>query len=1047
MNNKINLVDDLNEINKQLSLAKAELDDLTSVSISDLADKKIQEIKDKIKLFLKKISSILSKVVLLSDGILEIKNGRVVCTQDIIIPSISFKDIDITLSVCEKNIMQTLKDMSSEGVNETYCIKLCKYLYILYDTYINSNKHKQYYETYYIKPDLDLKIPTLKDTIKRLESERKRLLDEIEKQKEEKEKMLNVFDFNKIHIEKNYVQSLKIPFAINDNEILSWNPTNDGILSFDVKNDSSNITINFIKAIMTRFLYSYPNLDKKFLYLSKKSNDEMNNFINRIYAISDELFFNKIKKLDVYNFESQLIDSFTSLRKTLEERSSLLDNEGFSNILEYNKVHLDNVKPLILVFINNYPNGFENCVDLDYFFENGKKTGIYFIVFKTSSLLKNNYSSEELLNPTLYAKNDLIISNDLIYCNDISYDLLSINNQNIDTLLEPFSKLKKETNNVVTYEDLDFGKISIDSKDIKECISIPIGKIENRIYNIEFAVSGKEEAKPIAYLLIGSPMMGKSSLIDSMIFNGSMKYSPDDLEFYLIDFKDGVSSATYGSRAKMPHIKVLAESSKQEEAEIILKTLINEQTRRNNIFKRCDCKNLADYNAKNSKHMPRIIVVIDEVQKLFAEDASDISRSDRLSKELEQIVREARSVGIHVVLASQDASRKMMNCVGKFVPGRFCFGAAIEDAENILNRENAIRVMNECTKPGIAMVSHDKGNTVEKIRLAYHENKEADYARKVRDKWKDYPINIAIVGEDGPLYALEKAKEESLFDKDEPSYIPIGESYYDHSIINVELNKFNHSLLILGENEKIQANILKSIMIGALRNSGEILLLDESIDYEIGDLFGNHPSVTEYNAKTYLNMLEKAYSVFKERSENRRQKFEPFYLILDGLTVVEDFLENKKKAISTQKKDNKKETDDDLPDWYDTSFKDDYSFDDEQDTIKEDPIYGADTLFKMLESLNKVNNFFIIFTVDKTSSLKRYLSVAQESDYIILHYPYVETMSQLVGNLYKNGVAQSCNENMALISEKGQSFMKFRYFKYDDDKETYKYIHNLGDLK
>lgn len=1032
----------IKEIRKRIIEIDEQMEECNDADSVELALAKVEELKSLIKNYLNKMSSILLKVAKLSNNKLVVKNGNIVYNGDLKLPKISITEAEDYIPSIINQTNSLLKTMSMEGVKEPYLSKLGVCLHTFYYLYGNMDEGLNEFEKV-ISGSTKGMLPKLKKEKKALEVELAKYREAIYELEEENERILEESSFKKLEIEKNYVTSLTLSYAVGNGEAKVFDLANDGILGVVNEDEDNELMPAFVKTMFTKFLFSYPNLEKQILYLSKKSNNEINNYLTKLQtSLGKNVFFRDSVRLSTYDFESEFKDVLDGLRNTLEERTVLLDKECLDNILDYNKFNQNDIKQPILVIINSYPFGFKNFIDFDYFLKNGPKAGIYFITIQNKENLNTkSYLDEEVFNPLDYSKEMLRIENDSILIEDSSYELIEADNVLLDKLITKLVKVKKNSGKVLSYLDVGFGKEKIDPIDVKESISIPIGKIENKTYNIEFAVSGKDEAKPIAYLLIGSPMMGKSSLIDSMIFNGAMKYSPDDLEFYLIDFKDGVSSATYGSIARMPHIKVLAESSKQEEAEIILKTLIKEQARRNNIFKKHNCRNLADYNAIAEKHLPRIIVVIDEVQKLFKEDESDYGRADRLAKDLESIVREARSVGIHLVLASQDASRKMMSCVGKFVPGRFCFGAALEDAENILNRANALRVVTECTKPGIALVSHNSGNDCQKIRLAYHENKEAIYATEVREKWNNYEVDIAIVGDDSSLYVTDVFEEKEIF-SDEVNEVPVGESYYDHSIINLTFNDYNHSLLLVGENEDIQTDIIKSTIIGALRMKSKVLLLDESRTFELADTFGGHPDVTTYESNTYLEMLNEAYAEFKKRSKNRRAKYDPYFLVLDNLSMVNDFVNNTKYKAKTSKVTKKDEEDEDLPDWYNSSWKDDYSFDEDSEDTYE--VYGAESLIEIISSLNKANNFYVIIAVDKATSIRRYSSTLSDCDYKIIHAPYVESMEQIIGNLYKKSIVSSCNDNLALLSEKGQAFIKFRYFKYDNSAKSHYYIRRLG---
>jgi len=1028
----------LQRINERLTEIDKRLEDYRRKTPESFATEKISAVRGEISSYLQKMSSVLLKVCKLSGGLLYVSDGRVMYDGSLSLPRVDYGNITEEVEKYENSVTSSLKKMAASGVKKDGLYDLGSGLMTLYKIYSEIDSSRAEFMRDY-KSERETVGAGLTAEKKALNAEKVKIEKQISQLRAGSSKLRDSFGFENMRQPSERPSEIVLPYALGEADVKTWN-VSDGILA--VFSSDPDASVNFIKSLAVKFLYSYTGSDKQILYLSKKTNDEMNNFLRRLAgALPKDLFFSGIRHTDSFDFERDLINAFSLLKRELEDRSALLDKENLSDILDYNKRSSVDVKPPVLVILNNYPFGFEHAVDLDYFFENGRKAGIYFVVVQTGEDLKlNAWSSESIADPQLYCDEMPVISGEEIIFGSDVYERLKINSRTCDALVSELSGSIKTEKKVLSYYDVGFGSETAGGEQVREVISVPIGKIENKVYDIEFAVSGKDETKPIAYLLIGAPMTGKSSLIDSMIFNGCMKYSPDDLEFYLIDFKDGVSSATYASAARMPHIKVLAESSKQEEAEIILKTLINEQTRRNNILKKHNCKNLADYNAIAEKHIPRIIVVIDEVQKLFREEDSDYARAERLAKDLEQIVREARSVGIHVVLASQDASRKMMSCVGKFVPGRFCFGAALEDAENILSRENAKRVLTECDKPGVALVSHNGGADCSRIKIAYHESQEGQYAAKVREKWHNYPVDIAIVGQDGPLYAPDAAKEKELYSSD-PYEIPFGESFYDHTVSTFSFNNYNHSLLLLGEDERIQTDIFKSVIIGALRMNAKVMLLDESRDFELQDIFSGHPNVSVFEAGTYLQMLKEVYAEYKKRSENRRAKHEPYFVILNNLAMVDAFTDNaqlKQKAVSNK-------SEEDLPDWYDSSWKS--GFDSDLNDGDEKPVYGAETFYEILGGLGRVNNFYLCFSLDKAQSVKRGISVLSECDYKVIHSPFVESMSNIVGNIYKNNLVSSCNENIVLLSEKGQSFMKVRYYKYDNDNATFEYIRRTGSKK
>ena len=152
--------------------------------------------------------------------------------------------------------------------------------------------------------------------------------------------------------------------------------------------------------------------------------------------------------------------------------------------------------------------------------------------------------------------------------------------------------------------------------------------------------------------LIGGRMgSGKSVLLHSIVLSLSTRYSPDELNLYLIDFKEGVEFKAYAAHA-LPHAKVVAIETRREFGLSVLQSLNDEIVRRGTLFRESDGQelNLSQYRQRTGQPLPRIVLLIDEFQVLF-------DRQDKIasaaSDMLDRIIRQGRAFGIHMLLASQ----------------------------------------------------------------------------------------------------------------------------------------------------------------------------------------------------------------------------------------------------------------------------------------------------------------------------------------------------------------------------------------------------------
>ena len=181
--------------------------------------------------------------------------------------------------------------------------------------------------------------------------------------------------------------------------------------------------------------------------------------------------------------------------------------------------------------------------------------------------------------------------------------------------------------------------------DSRNELSVPLGRTgATRLQHLRL---GRGVAQHM--LIAGKTGSGKSTLLHVMVTNLALWYGPDQVELYLIDFKQGVEFKTYVTH-DLPHARAVAIESDREFGLSILQRLDAEMTQRGDLFRQAGVQDIAAYRESTGKTMPRTVLIVDEFQIFFSED-------DKLAQDagvlLEQLVRQGRAFGIHVVLGSQ----------------------------------------------------------------------------------------------------------------------------------------------------------------------------------------------------------------------------------------------------------------------------------------------------------------------------------------------------------------------------------------------------------
>ncbi len=207
-------------------------------------------------------------------------------------------------------------------------------------------------------------------------------------------------------------------------------------------------------------------------------------------------------------------------------------------------------------------------------------------------------------------------------------------------------------------------------------------------------------------LIAGKTGSGKSTLLHALITNGALRYDPDELELYLIDFKKGVEFKVYAT-SELPHARVIAVESEREFGLSVLQRLDVELKERGEIYRQLGVQDLAGYReARPEVPMPRILLVVDEFQEFFVED-------DKIAQEvtllLDRLVRQGRAFGMHVNLGSQTlgGAYSLPRATLGNMAVRIALQCSESDAHLILSEDNtAARLL---TRPGEAIYNDANG--------------------------------------------------------------------------------------------------------------------------------------------------------------------------------------------------------------------------------------------------------------------------------------------------------------------------------------------------
>lgn len=177
-------------------------------------------------------------------------------------------------------------------------------------------------------------------------------------------------------------------------------------------------------------------------------------------------------------------------------------------------------------------------------------------------------------------------------------------------------------------------------------ISVNVGWSAGDNLPVEFTLGNM----PSHALLGGKTGSGKSNFLHVLIHSLCYNYSPNELQLYLLDYKEGTEFNVY-TKPYLPHAALVATESDVEYGIAVLHHLEEELVRRSQMFKE---KNAPDYNTYRKENtadvLPRILLIVDEFQKLFD---GERKQSQEAAKIINNLLRQGRSFGIHILLSTQ----------------------------------------------------------------------------------------------------------------------------------------------------------------------------------------------------------------------------------------------------------------------------------------------------------------------------------------------------------------------------------------------------------
>ncbi len=182
---------------------------------------------------------------------------------------------------------------------------------------------------------------------------------------------------------------------------------------------------------------------------------------------------------------------------------------------------------------------------------------------------------------------------------------------------------------------------------------------------------------------------GKSNFLHVLIQNLAFYYDPDEVQLFLLDYKERVEFNAY-TNPILEHARLVSVASSVGFGMSFLSWLCDEMKIRSELFKQFKVKDLSDY--RKHEKMPRLIVVVDEFQVLFSDGST--KEKERVERYLTTILKKDRSYGVHLILATQtmhgaDINKSLMAQIAN----RIALPMDAEDSDSVLGDDVACELV------------------------------------------------------------------------------------------------------------------------------------------------------------------------------------------------------------------------------------------------------------------------------------------------------------------------------------------------------------------
>ena len=397
-------------------------------------------------------------------------------------------------------------------------------------------------------------------------------------------------------------------------------------------------------------------------------------------------------KTIVFEYLYKELNSRANQKEKQENKNIIvfvIDDDSFKNHPISKFIDIGNEIGVNFIFFSSYKQNitvgcdyFVNIIDEQYA-ELIDTTG-------TNSLQKFKYS---LIDDNLFKKVISFVAP--VYTEEVSLE---------GTLTKNISLFKML--NILSVDDINLENNWTTSQ-VYKTMAAPIGVSKSGIINLDL----HDKAHGPHGLVAGTTGSGKSEILQTYILSMSILYHPYEVGFVIIDFKGG---GMVNQFRNLPHLIGAITNIDGREIDRSLKSIKAELQKRQRLFAEAEVNHIDKYIKKYKAGevtipLPHLILIVDEFAELKAEQPE-------FMKELISAARIGRSLGVHLILATQKPSGQVNEQIWSNSRFKLCLKVQDQsDSNEVLKSPLAA----EIKEPGRAYLQVGNNEIFELFQSAY----------------------------------------------------------------------------------------------------------------------------------------------------------------------------------------------------------------------------------------------------------------------------------------------------------------------------------------